>query len=394
MVKSLDRSHVTAYLSALLGMIIAIAIIWYPEAAFDASLYGLKLWFEVVLPALLPFFAMCDILMGLGVVHFMGVLLEPLMRPVFRIPGVGGFAVAMGLASGYPIGARITGRLRRENLCDQVEGERLVSFANTADPLFMMGAVAVGMFGMPQLGVTIVIAHYASVVLVGFLMRYHGQDSHSAEMPTRRENIFRRALRELYRHRQADGRPFGQLFGDSVKDSFAAMLFIGGCIMMFSVLLRVFTLSGITAILSRSLEVIIASVGLAPSTTEALVNGLFEITIGTEAASRISAPLIQRAVVASAVIGWSGMSVHTQVASMLHGTDIRMTPYIIARFLHGVFAGIITYLLLGPAQPVVQLATPVLAHALIVDGQMDFAARFLASAGLFLRVLGSLLLVG
>ena len=49
-----------------------------------------------------PFFAMSEIMIGLGVVHFMGVLVEPIMRPVFRIPGEGAFAVVMGLASGYP----------------------------------------------------------------------------------------------------------------------------------------------------------------------------------------------------------------------------------------------------------------------------------------------------
>ena len=119
----LRKDLAKAYGSALIGIIVTIAIVRYPEEAFEASVYGLRLWFDVVLPALLPFFAMAEILMGLGVVHFMGVLLEPFMRPVFRIPGVGAFAVAMGLASGYPIGAKITARLRRENLCDQVEGE-------------------------------------------------------------------------------------------------------------------------------------------------------------------------------------------------------------------------------------------------------------------------------
>ncbi len=59
---------------------------------------------------------MADLLMGLGVVHFVGSLLEPIMKPLFKIPGVGGFAVAMGLAGGYPLGAKITGELERAQL--------------------------------------------------------------------------------------------------------------------------------------------------------------------------------------------------------------------------------------------------------------------------------------
>ncbi|PRX21205.1 sporulation integral membrane protein YlbJ [Orenia metallireducens] len=127
---------------ALIAILFTISLIIFSEQAFDAAVSGLHTWWEVVFPALLPFFIMAEILMGLGVVHFMGTLLEPLMQPIFKVPGVGAFAFAMGLASGYPIGAKITGNLRREKLCTQAEGERLVSFTNTADPLFMIGAVA------------------------------------------------------------------------------------------------------------------------------------------------------------------------------------------------------------------------------------------------------------
>lgn len=348
--------YLNAYLSAFIALVLAIAIIRFPEEAFDASLYGLKLWFEVVLPALLPFFAMADILMGLGVVHFIGVLLEPIMKPVFRIPGVGAFAVAMGLASGYPIGAKITGRLRRQNMCTQVEGERLVSFANTADPLFMVGAVAIGMFGMPELGVTIAIAHYASVVVVGFLLRFHRGPEDRKRPPKvgKEPGYFSRALRELVKARTADGRPFGQLFNEAVRETFGSMLFVGGCIMMFSVLIRVLSAAGLIGALTSLTTSVFGFTGIAPDIVNTFANGLFEITIGTQAASTAEASLAQKAIAASAVIAWSGFSVHTQVAAMVHGTDIRIWPYLTARFIHAILAGVFTYLLMGPASVMTQ----------------------------------------
>ncbi len=104
---------------------------------------------------------------GLGVVHFMGVLLEPFMRPLFNVPGAGSFVLAMGLASGYPIGAVLTAKLRKQNLCTQTEAERLVSFTNTADPLFMIGAVGVGMFGLVEAGNIITVTHYIAALLTG-----------------------------------------------------------------------------------------------------------------------------------------------------------------------------------------------------------------------------------
>src|SRR5690606_39501208 len=85
------------YVTALIGVVLTTAVILFPEDAFKSSVSGLRLWFDIVLPALLPFFVLAEIMMGLGVIHFIGVLLEPLMRPLFRIPGAGAFAVAIGL---------------------------------------------------------------------------------------------------------------------------------------------------------------------------------------------------------------------------------------------------------------------------------------------------------
>ncbi len=117
-----------SYILGIVASALTFCMVLYPEEAFSAAVKGLDVWWNIVFPALLPFFIGSEILMGLGVVHFMGVLLEPLMRPLFRIPGAGSFAVAMGLASGFPIGAILTTKMRLKNLVTRYEGERLMSF--------------------------------------------------------------------------------------------------------------------------------------------------------------------------------------------------------------------------------------------------------------------------
>ncbi|NLY11541.1 MAG: sporulation integral membrane protein YlbJ [Firmicutes bacterium] len=349
------KHHLITYLSAFTALILAIAIIRYPQEAFDASLYGLRLWLDIVLPALLPFFAMADILMGLGVVHFIGILLEPIMNPLFKIPGVGAFSFAMGLASGYPIGAKITGRLRRQNMISQIEAERLVCLAHTAGPLFMAGAVAVGMFNMPELALPIALSHYLAVILVGFIMRFHRGPEEKVQKNER--NYASRALRELVQARAADGRPFGQLFSDAVRETFASMLFVGGCVMIFSVLIRILQVSGIINIIGSVVALILKPFNVSPAMVNAFSSGIFEITIGAQAASAAEAPLFQKVFAASAIIAWSGFSVHTQVAAMLHGTDIRLWPYFLARALHSFFAAVFTIILLNPLMKVVKVST-------------------------------------
>ncbi|HEX7713538.1 MAG TPA: sporulation integral membrane protein YlbJ [Bacillota bacterium] len=344
---------VNVLLGAALVTLLTVTLAVYPKESVEAATAGLKIFWEIVLPSLLPFFVLSEIMLGMGVVHFIGVLLEPLMRPVFNVPGAGAFALSMGLAAGYPMDAVITGKFRRNGMCTQVEGERLLSFTNTADPLFIFGAVAVGMFGRPQLGVILAIAHYLSSFTVGFIYRYYRRDevqTHTATGSNRK--ILPQAVRALLQARREDGRPFGKIMGDAVRESMSTLLMIGGFIMIFSVLVRILAAIGVLQIINPILASILKLFGLNPILAQAVFNGILEIDLGTMAASQVNAALIDRTMVASWIIGWSGLCVHGQVASVVHDTDIRMGPYVAGRLLHGLIAAIYTGFLMGPLFPV------------------------------------------
>ena len=351
-----ERSQaLAAYLTGFGLVLLAALVVISAEGSFRASQFGLKLWFDAVLPALMPFFALSDILAAYGIIHFMAVWLEPLMRPLFNIPGAGGFALAMGLVSGYPLGAMITARLCRERLVNPVEGERLTSLANTADPLFMAGVVAAGFFQMPELGATLSFAHYLGAFLVGLIGAHHDRHAPATPPPAAGPSlpVWRRAAQAMLQARRADGRPFGAVVGSAIQNAMASMLLIGGTIIMFSVLLRVLEITGVTAVLSGVAEALLNLVGLPPGLGQAMVRGLLEITNGTQAASQAASGIAERAAAASFIIGWSGLSVHAQVAALVQGTGMRLGPYVRARLLHGLLAAALTVLLLrlglGPA---------------------------------------------
>lgn len=363
------------YVIAAVSLLLTIVFVLYPEDAFHSSVAGLRLWFDIVFPALLPFFVMAEILMGLGVIHFIGALLEPLMRPLFRIPGAGAFAAALGLAAGYPLGAKLAGNLARAELCTDAEGERLVSFANTADPLFMVGAVAVGMFHMPAVGGVLAVSHYCAVFCVGFLMRYHARHAPSTPEPPRKEPMLPRALRALSDARNVDGRPIGTLFSDAVRESMGALFFVGGTIIMFSVVIRLLTVAGVIGFFTALLQKPLGMLGVDATLTNALLVGIVEITNGAQVASTANAPLMHKLAVTSGIIAWSGLSVHTQVAAMLHGTNIRITPYVVSRGLHALLAAGFAWLLLGPAHGLIDLsAVPVFAPLWAAE-TLSFSAR-------------------
>jgi len=343
---SARRKRSSTTILAFAVVFLTLSLVMYPEQGFQAGMSGMQVFWDVVFPSLLPFFILSELLLGVGVVHALGVLLEPLMRPLFKVPGVGAFSLSMGLAAGYPMDAVIASKFRKNKMCTRVEGERLIAFTNTADPLFLFGAVAVGMFHSPELGTLLALSHYVAALLVGVMYRFHGMGQKYHEEDVREEkrqgNIFKRAFSELMRAREQDGRPLGKLLGDAVSESMRTLFMICGFIMFFAVLVKILSLTGVVSVLAVPLHGVFAMLGLDASLVTPFIAGLFEIDIGAAAAASTYAPLVEQLIVVSFIIGWSGFAVHAQVASVLGGTDIRMKPYFFARFLHGLIAAGLT----------------------------------------------------
>ena len=344
------RQSLLTLIMALFVGLFTIALVWFPKPGFDAGLGGLKIFLDVVFPSLLPFFILSDLMLGLGLVRALGVFLEPLMRPLFNVPGVGAFALSMGLAAGYPMDAVITAKFRENGDCTRIEGERLLAFTNTADPLFMFGAVAVGMFKSPALGMLFALAHYLSAFMVGITFRFYGirqEGKRPRLLKTQQYNepIWKRAYQEMIRARAEDGRPFGRLLGDAVNESVRTLLMIGGFIVFFSVFLRVLSEVGFVSLITPLFTVVFEWLHLNQHLIQPMINGIFEIDIGSATTAQVTAPLVQKISMVSAIIAWSGLSVHAQVASVLTKTDIRMRPYFLARLYHALLAAGITYAL-------------------------------------------------
>lgn len=374
------RSPLAVLAPAALAVTVVVAMVVDPESAFRSAAGGLRVWWEVVFPALLPFFIGGQVLMGLGVVHLLGVFMEPAMRPLFNVPGAGSFVIAMGLASGYPIGAVLTAQMRREGLVTREEAERLMSCANTADPLFMAGAVAVGMFGNARLGGLIMAAHYLGALATGVLMRFYRADAPVTPPQGRREGALpARALQALAQARERDGRPLGRLLGDAVRDSVDTLLLIGGFIILFSVILQMLRETGVLAALVTLIGWPLGRLGVDPATLPGLVSGIFEITIGTQAVAGADASVLQRVVAAGAVVAWSGLSVLGQVAAVTQGTDIRLAPYVVARLFHALAAAVFTVLLFDPGEHVA-VVWPALAGGKNGPPAAGGAAALLAAA--------------
>ncbi|WP_180994247.1 sporulation integral membrane protein YlbJ [Bacillus sp. Marseille-P3661] len=343
------QSKLKTLFLALAITLIASGLIFHPQESLEASKRGLDMWWNVVFPSLLPFFIVSELLIGYGVVKFIGVLLEPLMRPLFKVPGVGGFVWAMGMASGFPSGAKITARLRKEKQLTKIEAERLVSFTNSSNPLFIFGAVSVGFFNNPNMGILLAISHYLGNLFVGILMRFHGRSNKNdiSELDSVKFSL-KDAFNSLHETRLKDKRPIGKLLGDAVLSSIQTLLMIGGFIILFSVFNRLLYIVNITEVISIFFTFLLSIFHLSTDLAVPLISGMFEITLGSQLTSQTDGSDLNKIIIVSFILAFSGFSVHAQVASILAETDIRFKPFFIARILHGILAACFALLLFKP----------------------------------------------
>lgn len=377
------------------ALVFVLSMIAQPKTVYEGAVFGLGAWWNIVFPSLLPFFIVSELLMNFGVVHFMGVLLEPVMRPLFNIPGAGSFVLVIGFTSGYPIGAMVTARLRKERLCTRIEAERLMSFTNNSSPLFMLVAVAVGMFHDPSLGPLIAGAHYLSNLTLGLCLRFYGRiDRELISPPLSKGHILKRAFQEMFRRQQQDHRTLGQIIGDAVKNAINNLLNIGGFIILFAVIIRLLSAAGFIDLLARGLGSLLLPLGISPAVLLALASGLFEMTTGTKLASEAAAPLLHQLMAVAMILAWSGLSVQAQAASMIAGTDIRMGPFILVRIAHAILAAVYTYLLFGPAGPLTRaFVQPVFAPVMQAGNNISLWTITHLSLLMFLFSLSTLIIL-
>jgi sporulation integral membrane protein YlbJ len=309
-----------------------------PDVALHASLRGVKVWWEVLFPALFPFFVLSELLLGFGIVHLAGTLLDPLMRPLFRLPGAGGFVVAMGFASGYPVGARLTSRLMEQKLVNREQGERLVEMTTTSDPIFLIGVVGIGFFGRPEAVPVLALAHYGGAMLLGFASRWRGKSSSEIS-----------AVDAMHRARQADGRPFAVLLQQSMQSSLGLIFIVGGLVVFFSAALDLLLYSGMLSPLRETAAITLRLIGMPAELAASFIQGSFEVTLGARGAAETMningpLPLVDRLAAAAFALSWAGLSVHAQVAGLMSRTGWRYGSFIRTRFLHGIIAVVIVYL--------------------------------------------------
>lgn len=299
---------------------------------------GLLLFANSVVPALLPFFIATEILSHTNVVLKIGELFNRYMRPIFNVPGIGAYALVMGIISGYPVGAKIVTNFRNNGLCTKAEAERLLAFTNNSGPLFILGTVGITMFGNTEIGILLFITHLISSLLVGFLFRFWKYNDKE------KINAYKKSSSSSANITFSN---LGEVLSDSILNAVHTIVIIGGFVVLFSVIISILNNCGFFNIITVLLTPLFKSLNLSYDFISPIISGIIELTNGLSAVCSVPEKSISINIILSAfLLGFGGFSVLLQVLSIVSKSDISIKAYFVGKLLQGTIACILTYVVI------------------------------------------------
>ncbi|MBZ4655416.1 MAG: hypothetical protein JG781_2775, partial [Peptococcaceae bacterium] len=212
-----------------------------------------------------------------------------------------------------------------------------------------------GMFNNPGLGLVLAVSHYTANIILGIILGFLSPGTRVQS--TGRGNIMLKSIRALL-HVQRTRKPWGQLLGDSIRNSINTMALIGGFVIIFAVIIKVLTVSMLIRYLTSILTLPLKLVGFDPSAGLALATGFFEMTLGLKESSLLASSIQEKAAVAGMLLGWSGLSIQAQVTSILSGSGIRPYLYYWGRIFQSLLGGVLAYFLAATPLLLSQVSVP------------------------------------
>lgn len=296
-------------LSILAVLAVGAALLLRPETVSAAVREGLGLCARTIIPSLFPFFVVTSLLLALGLADGLQGICSPFMGPLFHLRGVCALPLITGLVGGYPSGARTAAELYRQGQLSRQEAEVLLGFCDNCGPAFLLGYVGAGVLGSSRAGAWIFLIHVLSALLTGFvlcrLVRDRGPALLDSRLPA---NIL----------------PFSQALTGAVSAALASILHICAFVVAFGVLSA-----------------------LLPAWIPPAASGVLEMVSGVSALS----PGRTGFVLAAAIVGWGGLSVHCQALSVAGPEGLGFRWHWAGKALQAVISALLALLLSGYVYP-------------------------------------------
>lgn len=295
--------------------IILIYIFINPAEAVEAAKSGLLLWFNVIIPNLLPFIILSNLIIKLNAASYITFIVYPFLKPLLGISKDGCYAVITGFFCGYPMGAKITSDLVSHQKVSKREGEYLLSFCNNVSPVFIINYIVNESFHSKELLIPVFLILYLSPVLCAAILNPFYRKDLNQKQPDWKETPD-----ELIDFKIVDA---------SIMDGFETITKLGGYIIIF-------------ALISRMLMHI-------PVNNEAvkcIIISLTEITNGISISASTAIDFGTKFVLILSCVSFGGLSCAAQTQSMIKNSSLSLPKYILSKLLNMLITSVLAIIYL------------------------------------------------
>ncbi|MCB5712890.1 sporulation protein [Lactonifactor sp. BIOML-A3] len=272
-------------------------LLFCPEIAFAASKRGLLLWFQSLLPSLLPFMILSNILIKTNVLEKWIALPKKLWNILFGLSPNGAYALLLGVFCGYPMGAKVTADLYGSGKISREEACYLLTFSNHPGPMFVSSFLLLETLHKEEyIGISFLILYTGSFITsLLFRSGYKKKESH---LTKHKKEVSRRP-------------PLGVIIDTSIMNGFEGITKLGGYIILFSVcsgMIQTFT--------------------FLPAPLRYALLGITEISTGTAAIAQTACPFFLKYAIIMALTSFGGLCIMAQTKSMINETSLPLMPYV------------------------------------------------------------------
>lgn len=294
----------------ILCIFVLVELLVRKSLIYLSILYAINMWVNNLIPALFPFFIISDILINYNITKFIPRIIRKFCKSIWGITDNMFTILILSMISGFPSNARNTRTLYDKGLITLDEANHILIFSHFSNPVFILTTVGTFFLGNEKVGTIILISHYLSNFILGFMFRkkFHHIDKDNMD--------------------DIKSNNFGTVFINAIKRAIDTIILICGIVVIFLML--------------ASIVINLFNFNIYNSM---IIKGLFEITIGIEALSKLGLSITYKAIIASCFLAFGGLSVHMQVISQITDTDIKYSYFLIGRLWQTIITGVITYFL-------------------------------------------------
>jgi len=293
-------------------ILIAYLILLNSSIVINTVIKSIDIFKNSIFPSLFPFFIISELLVNYGFVEFISNIFKPLMNKFFKVNSKCAFILVMSMISGFPSNSKYTKDLYLKGEINELEATKVLIFTHFSNPLFILGAISITFLNNKKTGLFILLIHYLSNFVVGFLLR----------------NVIKTPVNNPNMNIKKETLSFSNILSTSILNAFNTLFLILGTIIVFLV---------ITNLLNEYI--------LFNPYIKGIISGILEMTGGISNISVLNITLKEKSTIIGMILSFGGISVHMQVKSIISDTPIKYQPYLIARLLHSSITGLLIYFL-------------------------------------------------